>query len=340
MSKYDNANIWGIHAGKTGDADTLFRKSKCIAVGWKDFGDLSKILANRDAFKSKYASVYLNAKPGAIANCAGQLYRFAHEMKEGDLVVYPSKAERRVHIGEIQGPYYHEAGPDEPYPNRRSVKWLCDLPRTQFTQGALYEMGSAMSLFLIRNYADEIRAAIDGKPKGTISVTQDETVPAVAEDIEETTRDFILKKLSQDLKGHPFADFVAHLLNTMGYQTRVSPEGADGGIDIVAHRDELGLEPPIIKVQVKSGDGNVGDPAVSSLYGKVSNNEYGLLVTLSTFTAQAKSFARTKSNLRLIDGNELIDLIFRHYDRFDSLYKSIIPLKRVYVPEVMESSPP
>lgn len=33
------------------------------------------------------------------------------------------------------------------------------------------------------------------------------------------------------------------------------------------------------------------------------------------------------------------DTIFMHYDRFDSIYKSIIPLKRVYVPEVMETGP-
>jgi restriction system protein len=79
------------------------------------------------------------------------------------------------------------------------------------------------------------------------------------------------------LKGHPFADFIAHLLNTMGYRTRVSPEGPDGGIDIVAHKDELGFEPPIIKVQVKSSEGSIGDPAVPALYGKVGNSEFGLL---------------------------------------------------------------
>jgi len=338
MAQYDNVNIWGLHAGKTGDADSLFRKKNCIAIGWPEFGDLSKVPSNREAFKARYASIYPQAKPGAVPTNAGQLYRFVYEMKAGDLVVYPSKHDRRVNIAVIQGEYFYEASEGEPYPNRRKVKWLCDFPRTHLSQGALYEIGSAMSLFLIKNYADEIRSAIDGKSKAVVPVAQDETVPAVADDIEETTRDFILKKLSQELKGHPFAEFVAHLLNTMGYRTRLSPEGADGGIDIVAHRDELGLEPPIIKVQVKSGDGSVGDPAVSALYGKVSTNEYGLLVTLSTFTAQAKSFARTRSNLRLIDGTELIDLIFRHYDRFESGYKSLIPLKRVYVPDVAESA--
>src|SRR4029078_6704207 len=134
---------------------------------------------------------------------------------------------------------------------------------------------------------------------------QDESVAAVAEDIEETTRDFVLKRLAQEVKGHPFAELVAHLLNLMGYQTRVSPEGPDGGIDIIAHKDELGFEPPIVKVQVKSGEGSFGDPVVSALYGKVGASEFVLLVTLGAFTTQARSFARGRSNLRLIDGAEL-----------------------------------
>ena len=71
----------------------------------------------------------------------------------------------------------------------------------------------------------------------------------------------------------------------MGYRTRVSPEGPDGGIDIVAHKDELGFEPPIIKVQVKSTEGSIGDPMVSALYGKVGAGEFGLMVALGTFTA-------------------------------------------------------
>ena len=75
----------------------------------------------------------------------------------------------------------------------------------------------------------------------------------------------------------------------------------------------------------------------SGLYGKVTNSELGLLVSLGTFTAQAKAFARSKSNLRLIDGDELVQFVFQHYDGFDSRYKGLLPLRRVYVPEVIES---
>lgn len=333
----NDVTLWGIHAGMTGDADSLFLNKNCVAVGWVKMGDLSVLAADREAFKARVAEVYPEFKPGAIPNSAGQLYRFVHEMKPGDWVAYPSKRDKKIHLGEVVGGYLYDPKTEPGYPNVRAVKWLRAVPRTQFSQGALYEIGSAMSLFQIKNYADEFRAAIEGKAVSAPPVAQDESVAAVAEEIEENTRVFVLKKLSQELKGHPFAEFVAHLLNTMGYRTRLSPPGPDGGIDIVAHKDELGFEPPIIKVQVKSGEGNIGDPAVSALYGKVAANEFGLLVTLGAFTAQAANFARSKSNLRLIDGDELVDLIFQHYDQFDSRYKGLLSLRRVYVPEVLDT---
>lgn len=335
---HDNENvIWGIHAGKTGDADSLFLKKNCIAIGWARAGDLSKLKPNREDFKSRVAETYPDKKPGAIPGNAGQLFRFVHEMKVGDIVVYPSKQDREVHIGRVEGAYMYQPSMETGYPNLRKVKWIKSLPRTRFTQGALYEIGSAMSLFQVKTYAEEFLSALKGEIVKPDEI-KDTTVGPVAEGIEESTRDFIIKQLAQELKGHPFAQFVAHLLGLMGYRTRVSPVGPDSGVDIIAHKDELGFEPPIIKVQVKSTEGAVGDPVVSALYGKVGPQEFGLVVTLGSFSNQAKNFAQGKSNLRLIDGPELVDLVFQHYERFDARYKGLVPLRRVYVPEPLEES--
>lgn len=332
-----DVTLWGIHGGRTGDADSLFLKKNVIAIGWAKLGDLSKLGASREAFRDAVAKAWPAKKPGAIPNNAGQLYRFVHEMKPDDIVVYPSKADRLMHIGRIKGPYRYDPGLAEGYPNQRPVTWIKHVPRSRFSQGALYEVGSALSLFQIKNNAEEVLAILEGKDVPPIPVKDDATVAEVQKDVEETTRDFILKTLAQRTKGHPFAHFVAHLLEVMGYRTRVSPEGPDGGIDIIAHKDELGFEPPIIKVQCKSTEGRVGDPETSSLYGKVGSSEHGLLVTLGTFTAQARNFERNKSNLRLVDGEQLVELVLAHYEKFDASYKSLLPLKRVYVPAAPEA---
>ena len=327
--------LWGIHGGKTGDADTLFRQRSVVALGWYKIGDLTGLPADREPFKERMREAFPEMKEGAIPVNAGQLFRFIHEAAVGDIVVYPSKRDRQVCLGRITGEYQYSPDAETTYPHHRSVEWVREVPRLQFTQGALYEIGSAMSFFQVKNFAPEFLAALEGVEVPT-AADEDETVEFVAEVISETTRDFILKKLAQELKGHPFADFVGHLLETMGYRTRVSPPGPDKGVDIVAHRDELGFEPPVIKVQVKSSEGTVGDPETSALFGKVATDEFGLLVTLGSYSSQARNFADGKSNLRLIDGNELVDLILIHYEDLDSRYKGLLPLKRVYVPETIE----
>jgi restriction system protein len=327
--------IWGIHPGEGGAVEDLFLRRSVIAIGWPNMGDLSQY-PDREAYKASFPGAYPGEKPGAIPTKAGQLYRFVHEMQVGDLVVCPLKLAREVRIGRTVGEYQHLPDVNARYPNMRKVEWLKSVPRTSFSQGALYEMGSALTLFQISSHADEVIAHLEGRD--IEPVDEDEDIAEITSDIEEQTRDFVLKQLARRLKGHPFEQFVAHLLEKMGYRTRVSAVGTDHGIDIIAHRDELGFEPPLVKVQVKSMEGSVGEPVVSALYGKVGDKEFGLLVTLGSLTKQAVDFAFSKGNLRLIDGDELVDLIFEHYDELDPRYQGMIPLKRVYVPEAVSEA--
>jgi restriction system protein len=322
--------IWGIHAGATGDADSLFREQNVIAIGWDLIGDLRDLPPTREAFKAAVLAAYPD-KPSAVPVNAGQVYRFVHEIRTGDVIAYPAKRDREVRLGIVTGDYEY-AGTGAIYPNRRPVRWQKSVPRTHFSQGALHELGSAMSLFQVRNNAEEILDALHGKA-ARAPVTDDATVAETSEDAQLAAGDFILKRLAKEAKGHAFEGFVAALLTTMGYHTRGVPVGPDGGVDIIASRDELGVVPPLIKVQVKSTEGSVGDPVVSALYGKVNTGEFGLLVTLGTFTAQAKNFASGKGNLRLIDGGDLVDLVLAHYEDLDPVWKARLPLRRVWLPE-------
>lgn len=54
--------VWGIHAGRTGDADTLFLKHKVVALGWSQMGDMSALPADREAFKKRVTEAYPGRK--------------------------------------------------------------------------------------------------------------------------------------------------------------------------------------------------------------------------------------------------------------------------------------
>jgi len=300
-------------------------------------GDLSKIDASREAFKELYMQVYPDAKKGSVANAAGMLYRFAHEVQIGDYVVYPSKIDRMINLGTVEGEYTYDADAVE-YVQQHKVKWLKHLPRTAFSQGALYEVGSAMSFFAVKNYADEYLVALDKNFKKTALPTdsdEDESVGATAEEIVESTKDFIMKELSKNLKGYDLEEFVADLLKAMGYRTKVSPHGGDSGIDIVAYKDEL---PPRIMVQVKSQDEDIKETTIQSLKGAMREGDYGLFVSLSNYTKNAKKYLDNTPIIRAINGTELVDLILKYYEDLSEKYRKMIPLKRVYIPVTKEDA--
>jgi len=320
--------IWGIHMRK-GHAERPI-KDGFVAIGWSSMGDLSKLPANREAFKKVVASTYPLLKPGAVPVVAGTLFKFACEMQIGDLVVYPSKVDRMVNLGTIQSNYeFRPSWSDADGPNRRSVRWVRQIARADFSQGALHEIGSAVTLFQVKNNADEFLAAFEGKPLEGEDVDT-ETGNAAAAIAEEEIEDFVIKRLKSSLTFRQFEFFVAHLLERMGYHCRVTQASGDGGVDIIAHKDELGFQ-DIIKVQCKQTVNTIGQPQVSQLYGHVKDDEHGLFVTLGGYSTPAIEFERANQNLRLITGGELIELIFNHYERFDPQYRMLLPMKRTYV---------
>ena len=325
----EEKRIWGIHT----QDDNLFLKNDVIAIGWSDMGDLGNIDANRDAFKEKYTQIYPDAKKGSIATGAGMLYRFCHEIQVGDYVVFPSKSNREVNIGVVESEYIYDSNQPE-YVQTRKVKWLQHLPRMVFSQGALYEIGSAMSLFSVKNYADEFLSVLDKDfMKNYSSDSEDESVGATADDIIEGTKDFILKELSRQLKGYDLEGFVADLLRAMGYRTTISPQGGDSGIDITAYKDEL---PPRILVQVKSQDGDIKETTIQSLKGAMREGDYGLFVTLSNYTKNAQKYLDSTPIIRGINGTELVELNLKYYDDLSDKYRKMIPLKQVYIPIAKE----
>ena len=137
------------------------------------------------------------------------------------------------------------------------------------------------------------------------------------------------QEISRQFKGYDLENFVASLLNAMGYRTTVSPHGGDSGIDIIAYKDEL---PPRIAVQVKSQDGDIKETTIQSLKGAMMPGDYGLFVSLSDYTKSAKKFLKANPIIRGINGIELVNLVLKYYEGLDEIYQRAIPLKKVYIP--------
>jgi restriction system protein len=335
-----SGTLWGIHHRGAHD----FLGEGIIAVGWPDAGDLTDLPEDRDRFKTRLRESFPDRSEAWVANAAGQLLRFRHVMQAGELVVYSRKVDRTINIGRIAGDYVYEPSVSGRYPNRRPVEWLTrELPRDEFSSGCLYEVGSALSVFTIKEHREELLARLDGE-LGSLAGAEVPTPEAaeiepVSEDepdverISALTGDFILKTFNSTLKGHDFARFCGWLFEALGYSVRVSEAGADGGIDILATEDPLGVKRPLLKIQCKSGSGKSGSSEVQALNGTLAESELGVFIAVGGYTTQAQQAARGMPKMRLIGPDELIELVLAHYLQLPDEAKQAIPLRRVWMPD-------
>ena len=320
--------IWGIHCRI--ENEELFKRENVIAIGWKEMGDLAGLSPNREAFKDAYAKVHPDAAKQSIATQAGQIYRFACEAQVGDYVLFPSKSDRKIYLGEICGTCFYDADAGD-LVQKRKVKWRKSFPRTAFSQGALYEIGSALTFFSVKNYAEEFLSALNkGFGRNENGSQVDIELALTAESVAQQTEDYVLKELSKQLKGYPLENFVASLLEAMGYpHPQISKHGGDRGTDIVAYKDEL---PPRIVVQVKSQDSDIPERYLSQLRGTLREGDYGVFVCLSDFSENARKYIQENPRIKGVNGHDLVALIFKYYDQLDEKAREIIPLKKVYIP--------
>ena len=146
-------------------------------------------------------------------------------------------------------------------------------------------------------------------------------------DAREGIRQFIVSK-----SPYEFQDMVAALLRAMGYHPPfIAPKGKDGGIDIIAYLDPLGAQTPRIKVQVKhKPDTAIGASEVRALSGILKAGDIALFVTSGTYSADARNAASGNDKfIRLIDGNDFIDMWQEYYDKMSDDDKNMLPLKRI-----------
>lgn len=335
--------VWGIHMYAEVGNDPIDKG--LVSLGWPAMGDIFALPSSRDVFKERLALAYPEKKAGAIPVDAGTLFKFAHDVSSGDLIVYPSKQDRLVNIGRVNEKKWHDpngAPWQEDFPNHVGVKWLGHFPRDQFSQAALNEIGSFITLFRVRQNAAEFLAKVGdapiskARPSDEDAAVSDDAVSLNTSQLaQETTADFIIRRVHAGMSGFEFEHFTAHLMECMGYVARVSEKTGDGGVDVIAHTDQLGFQPPIIKIQCKRQTAQVGEPEVSQLLGTLSEGEYALFVTLGSYTRQARIRERNTARLRLLDGDELVNLILQHYQKISPRYRTILPLKQIYVPDLV-----
>ncbi|MCL0091654.1 restriction endonuclease [Dehalococcoidales bacterium] len=302
-------------------------KGRYIAIGWEKIGNLGWLIGEADEDKARseltkaYRKIYGGSEVGIGISC-GILINFVRQIKEGDIVVIPDMARRRVLMGRVSGSYeYKDNWGDEcPYPHRKNVEWIKETDKGTISpklKGSLY---SWLTVFSLQRHKQEIMVIIGERPELKEKIVTGGELARVV-----TERIF-------NLAPGEFEHFVTHLLTLVGFEATTTQLVSDKGVDVIGTLNPEGLTNVTLKAQVRRVRSNIGISDILMLRGTLGVDEHGVFITTSVFTKQAQREAEGKKPIALIDREALVDLILEHYDELDENYKQFFALRKREVP--------
>ena len=218
----------------------------------------------------------------------------------------------------------------------RTVKWEKTALRDALSPASKNSLGGIQTIFAVSDEVMSDLEAAGSKPACNNSSADADDNAANDEETLAATYDNgieLIKDRVNQLDWEDMERLVAGMLKAMGYCARVMPKGPDGGRDVVASPDALGLESPRIVAEVKHRKGTMGAPAMRSFIGGLRAGDRGLYVSTGGFTKEARYEAdRANVPMRLLD----LDAFVRHYvdiyDKANDDTRSILPLTRIWWP--------
>jgi restriction system protein len=336
---------WLIRAGRAGEREQWALRNSVSGGGFAEVDDMTHA-ATREAVAELVLAAYPNEKEGAIPNISGQLWALRDRMNVGDLVVMPLKNSPVLAIGRVSGEYQYRQDPDPALRHVRPVDWLAtDIPRTAVKQDLLYSLGAFLTICEIRRNDAAHRISVLARggtdpgartpAKGGHHEVEDERVdpdpPQI--DLEQYAFDRLSTYVVENFAGYRMQALVAAVLEAEGFTCKVLAEGPDQGVDVLAGKGPLGLDEPRLVVQVKSEAGSVGSPVVQQLLGAMNTHQtsQGLLVAWGGVKKPAEQLlANQYFRVRVWSSKELLEAVFRNYDRLSEEIRKDLPLKRIW----------
>lgn len=330
--------IWVVRAGRYGEREDQALEEGLCFIGWGEMPDLNSF-KSRDDVQKKLAEIYPDRKEGTHKNHAIQIWTFLDSIKKGDIIALPLKNRPAIAFGEATDDYIYLPENPEDARHAKKVKWIGEpILRSRFDQDLKYSFGASQTVFSVhRNDAENRIRKMLSQPnlKDTVSSKDSEEEAAEpAPNLLDAASQQISDYIGRKFKGRKLEILVEAILKAKGYETNLCPEGADGGVDILAGRGAMGFEQPRLCVQVKSSDDPVGTEVLSQLKGVMGDHhaDHGLLVAWGGFKSTVvREGRRAFFNIRLWNDQKLVEEIQEVYEKLPKEIQAELPLQQTWV---------
>ncbi len=331
--------VWMVRAGQGGYLIEDFLEEEIVAIGWNELGRIDEKITYPQ-LKELYRTSYPDDGDGRVNQCVGQIWRFFNEFNVGDKVVTYDPLTRVYFLGEIKSNYLYNTVLE--FFHSRKVSWMDNgVDRDVLSTDTKNSLGGISTIFeltediweeLLQNHPGYISEELQLEIEEVRKFGEEDELRRLKDDVIFRSKEFI-KDIISNLSWQDTEILAAGLLRALGYKTKFTSQGSDLGSDILASPDELFLEEPRIKVEVKKRKEKIGAPDIRNFLGGMRGNHKGIYISISGFSKDAKYEAeRANFAITLIDSDWLVELIISNYETLDPEIKAIVPLRKIYWP--------
>lgn len=137
--------VWMVRAGAGGIYTSDFIDHSAVMLGWGAVGDVAG--SPWEDIVAAVGRLWPEYKRIQRGQAAGAVYRFAADMRRGDVVLTPEPATRTLILGEVTGDYQYLDPPKvSDYNHSRGVRWIARVSRDELSYGARNSLATAMTL--------------------------------------------------------------------------------------------------------------------------------------------------------------------------------------------------
>ncbi len=331
----NNKRMWLVKAaGGEWIEDFLNNNEIFIDFGFKD--DISKYQSPEDILNRGFEK--FDDSPNNTA--PHSLYKFANKISVGDYVVTYDPGDRVYYFGKIVSNYFYD---DKKYLHKRKVEWLNKknpIPRDILKADTKYSLRTLLALSEITR--EDVRNDLFSILFNTEPLQGDNLENSASARVEDEQQVIDIGLIQEEVKSkimlldaEEMEELIAGVFRAMGYKTRRmgSLTQSDGGFDIIASKDGLGLSDETILVEVKHRKSKADSSMVRGFDSVLNNkNKRGVFFSSNGFTIDATREFKNSKFLGLMDLDYLVDLIFEYYENMDGDTKKLLPLKKVFIP--------
>lgn len=139
--------VWVIRSGSAKSSHFMFLEESIVGLDDVGLGNLTALGASRDKFYEVYRELFPDQTRTGSAGVAGKFYRFLHEVRVNDVIVYPD-SDKKVHVGIVAGPYKFVSS--NTCQHQRRVRWSSHIEKDRLRIEVIREMGAARTFFEIK----------------------------------------------------------------------------------------------------------------------------------------------------------------------------------------------